>query len=118
MKNMNNNKPEEIIRVIFGCIAFVLVVSIIGYDYNTKKKYGPEKYEFVIEQKYDMIGSTFHLIGGRASETEFHLVYRYRCTNRPKDTDWKRNDKSVSYSTYTRYKTGDKFEQHNPYIFY
>lgn len=116
------NKQEEIIKVLFSCFAVILVFSVIIWggisEYRTEKKYGPKNYELVIEQKYDMIGSTFHLIGGRASETEFHLVYKYRCTNRPDDKNWYRDDQCVSYSTYTRYKVGDKFEQHNSYIFY
>lgn len=122
------SKGEEIVDGIFGLLtfAFVICVFIFGICANrqekkTEKELGKETYEVVITDKYDCLGSEWHLIGGRASETEYHLVYKYRCINRPKDenkSSWKSRDNDVSHSTWAKYKIGDSFTtQTDPYFY-
>lgn len=128
MSSYNNNDADEITDLIFGFLFFIVVVgSIIAgifeqrQEKKTEKELGKETYEVVITDKYDCLGSEWHLIGGRATETEYHLVYKYRCINRPKDehkSSWKSRDNDVSHSTWAKYKIGDSFTtQTDPYFY-
>ena len=94
----------EIIAYIFFTVAIVVgfVCSVI-HDKRQDKKYGKIQYEFVVTDKYEDIGSTFHLVGGRASEQKYHVVYKYRLTNRPDNDNnmiWYEGETTVSGSTY------------------
>ncbi len=105
-------KNEGIIEVIV--IIGLGILALIGgfiYEKHENKTYGEKTYEIVIEDKYENLGSTFHIIGGRATETEYHLIYRYRLTNRPKDKTasvWRETDRKVSYMTYRGCNVGDR----------
>lgn len=94
----------EIIAFIFFTVAIVvgIVCSVIN-DKRQDKKYGKIQYELVVTDKYEDIGSTFHLVGGRASEQKYHVVYKYRLTNRPDNDNnmiWYESETTVSGSTY------------------
>lgn len=119
------DKNSDITEFIFG-ILFILVVigCIIGgciaacLDNKKEKELGAETYEIVIEDKYECLGSTWHLVGGRATETEYHLVYKYRCVNRPNDeylSKWHTDDDEVCHTTWQRYNVGDKIKTTNRY---
>lgn len=104
---------EDVLKVIFGPIIIVLAVAggIYGFvhDRSQNEKYGEVKYEFVITDKYDDLGSNWHLIGGRATEQEYHIVYKYRLTNRPDREDnmkWYSSETTVSGSQYRELKVG------------
>lgn len=104
---------EDILKVIFGIIIIVLALTgfIYGFvhDRSQDKKYGELKYEFVITDKYEDLGSTFHLIGGRSTEQKYHIVYRYRLTNRPDDDNnmkWYGGEVTVSGSRYRKLQIG------------
>lgn len=125
-----NNKDAEIIKGWIGASVFVafLVTFIVSMvlDWRKEKKaereFGKETYEVVITDKYECLGSTFHLVGGRSTETEYHLGYRYRCTNRPDSesmSSWEYRDSEVSHSTWSRYNAGDRFTTNrDPYFLY
>ena len=117
MEKKNTQKTphnmDELLKIIFGFIAIALALAggIYGFlhDRSQNKKYGELKYEFVITDKYDDIGSTYHLIGGRSTEQKYHIVYRYRVTNRPDDEDnmkWYRSEATVSGSRYRELRVG------------
>lgn len=87
----------------------LIVAGLIGFiggfvhDKRQDSKYGKIQYEFVVTDKYEDIGSTFHLVGGRASEQKYHIVYKYRLTNRPDNDNnmiWYESETTVSGSTY------------------
>lgn len=123
MSNYNNG--DDTIDAVFGFLLLILVVGVIIFGFrecqrenDLEEKLGKETYEIVITDKYDCLGSSYHLIGGRSTETEFHICYKYRCTNRPNDTyksAWKVYDKEVSHTTWTKYNIGDNFTtQYDP----
>lgn len=89
-----NNKIFNVFKTILISILILFFLCCIGLglwdELHIKKQYGEIRYEFVITDKYDEIGSNWHLVGGRATEQEYHVIYKYRLTNRPDD---KRNMK-------------------------
>lgn len=112
-----NRETEEGILTLVVILTFIIGAVIgISSDRIKEKKYGPETYEIYVTDKYDMIGSTWHLIGGRASESEFHIVYTYRCINRPDQKGTYREDRCVSYPTFKKYNVGQRYKVRNPYI--
>lgn len=116
---------EDILKVIFGIIIGVLTLAgfIYGFvhDRSLNKKYGELKYEFVITDKYEDLGSTFHLIGGRSTEQKYHIIYRYRLTNRPDDEDnmkWSSGETTVSGSRYRKLQIGQTLYDNTPFFPY
>jgi hypothetical protein len=114
---------KDLGEAIFGVIIFlVIVIGVpisIYFDHKTEEKYGPEKYEIVILDKWEDIGSTYHLVGGRAPETEYHVQYKYRCTNRPDDefkSNWQERDTEVKYPRYKKYKVGTRYVSDSYFI--
>ena len=104
---------EDILKTIFAIVIIALTLGgfIYGFvhDRSQNKKYGELKYEFVITDKYDDLGSTWHLIGGRSTEQKYHIVYRYRLTNRPDRDDnmkWYSSETTVSGSRYRKLQIG------------
>lgn len=113
MKHCLKKIDEDLLELIIFVV--ILAIGIIGglygwsQDKQINKKYGERRYEFVITDKYEDLGSTWHLIGGRATETEYHVAYKYRVINRPDDEDnlvWYIDETSVSGSTYRKYQVG------------
>ena len=109
----NKRSIAEILKAagIFVIIALTIGAFIYGFvhDKKMKDKYGEIKYEFVITDKYDDIGSNWHLVGGRATEQEYHIIYKYRLTNRPDDPDnmkWYTSETTVSGSRYRKLQIG------------
>lgn len=124
-KNTQKTPPsmEDILKVIFGIIIGVLTLAgfIYGFvhDRSLNKKYGELKYEFVITDKYEDLGSTFHLIGGRSTEQKYHIIYRYRLTNRPDDEDnmkWSNGETTVSGSRYRKLQIGQTLYDNTPFF--
>ena len=107
-----------IVILIIGCTICTIMACI--EDNQTNEKYGEIKYEIVIKDKYDYLGSNFHLIGGRATEQEYHVEYNYRLTNRPDNKDnmkWYRRDEDVSTSEYRKIKVGKTYFNDYPGLF-
>jgi hypothetical protein len=114
---------EDILKAIGGISIIVLIIGgfVYGFihDRSQNKKYGELKYEFVITDKYDDLGSNWHLIGGRATEQEYHIVYKYRLTNRPDRDDnmkWYASETTVSGSRYRNLQVGQTL--YNNYSFF
>ena len=91
--------------IILLSIALFIGFEIAGNEYQ--KRHPPDTYEIVIIDKYDDIGSSWHIVGGRASETEYHIVYKYR--NKTKNTYWQEYTRVVNGTRYRKYKIGDRF---------
>lgn len=105
-------KAEDIVLLVFIFIGIIVGIVACNSMLHDNKKYGEKTYEFVIEDKYETLGSNWHLVGGRATETEYHIVYKTRLINRPNDevsSRWMTQDKEVSYLTYKKYTVGQRF---------
>lgn len=113
----------EILKFIFGIVIIVFVLGgfVYGFvhDKNMKDKYGEINYEFVITDMYEDLGSNWHLIGGRATEQEYHIIYKYRLTNRPDNESnmkWYTRETTVSGSRYRDLKVGQTL--YNSQVFF
>lgn len=114
---MNNNKQETnwfgiLFLLLFGAV-FVGIAIDTSHKKKVEEELGKEIYEYVILEKYEPIGSNFHLIGGRTSETEYHIVFKSRCTNRPDNkykSNWETHDEEVDYLTYRYYEKGKTYK--------
>ena len=111
----------KMIIVLIGMI-FAAIVGIISCN-NEKRdneQYGRINYEFKIVDKYETLGSHYHMVGGqRSTETEYHIIYHYRVTNRPSKKDnmvWYERDKEVPYTKFRRYKIGDTYNSDHIYL--
>lgn len=106
--------------LIVTFIVFFIIAVIDDYadKQKLKEEYGEVNYEFVITDKYEKLGSNFHVLGGRATETEYHVIYKYRIENRP-NQKWSQDlDTEVSSSNYRKLKVGYKFKQNQPFFLY
>ena len=106
----DSNYPFWKVMVIVLPIAILLTYGMSACK-NTWAKNHPIKYdtyEILIVDKYEDIGSTLHLVGGRASETEYHIVYKY--CNRTKNTSWEDKTRTINGTKYRKYNIGDRFK--------
>ena len=87
-------------------ILLTLFIDSCCKRYNETHPTKYDTYEILILDKYEDIGSSYHLIGGRSSETEYHIYYKYY--NRTKNTYWEETTKIVDGTTYRKYKVGDR----------
>lgn len=87
-------------------LAILLTCAIDSCNKSHPIKY--DTYEILILDKYDDIGSTYYLIGGRTSETEYHICYKSR--NKTKNEKWKEITRTVDGTTYRKYNVGDRIE--------
>lgn len=107
---------EYVYNAVIGVLVFLFFIIGIGYviyeDYSEEKEYGEMRYEIVIIDKYDHLGSTYHfLLGGRATEQEFHVEYKYRLLNRPQREEnmkWYYATDEVSHGYYRKIKIGQR----------
>lgn len=109
---MKNTRIELVEKILYITASVVLVGGIVFYaikDTMLCKKYGKPKYEFVVTDMYEDLGSTWHLVGGRATEQKYHVVYNYRVTNRPDLEDnmvWFGGEKAVTSGRYRKLHVG------------
>lgn len=106
----DSNYPFWKVMVIVLPMAILLTYGMSACK-NTWAKNHPTKYdtyEILIIDKYEDIGSTWHFISGRASETEYHIVYKY--CNRTKNTSWEDKTRTVNGTKYRKYNIGDRFK--------
>ena len=121
MKEEEKWKAEDIVTLVFILIGIIVGIVACNSERRDNKKYGEKTYEFVIEDKYETLGSNWHLVGGRATETEYHIVYKTRLINRPDDevsSHWMTQDKEVSYLTYKKYTVGQRFTDTDTWLPY
>ena len=124
MINMKNK--DFIINCLFIGIAlicfYMLCSSASKWSVANHKKYlETTKYEITVVDKYETIGSTFHIIGGRASEKEYHVIY----TVKPLTENAKKNmygdyekDEKFQYKSYRKAEIGKKYITHYPRIYF
>ena len=106
----DSDYPDWKVIIIVLPIA-ILLANVVFACQDSWAKNHPTKYdtyEILIVDKYEDIGSTWHLIGGRASETEYHIVYKY--CNRTKNTYWEDKTRTVNGTQYRKYNIGDRFK--------
>ena len=124
---MNNETRIENIKRIIGIIFYIaIIILVVGgliysivSDKKIDKEYGTPRYEFVVVDLYEDLGSTWHLIGGRATEQKYHVIYKYRITNRPDRDDnmiWCNNETTISGSRYRRLHVGQTLYNTSPFF--
>lgn len=112
IKKENRNIKDTFEVILYAASIFLLLFGFIFslvHDKRLDKKYGELRYEFIVTDKYDDIGSSWHLVGGRASEQKYHVIYRYRLTNRPDQDNnmkWYKGETTVSGSVYRNLEVG------------
>ena len=70
------------------------------------------RYEIEIIDKYDCIGSNLHLLGGRSSEQEYHVVYKVTPLTPQAEKEYYgdgEEDDEVQYKEYRKIEVGKKF---------
>ena len=133
-KRLKKRAREERINNIIGKVfpwVFSIITVIGGYFIlYSCSKYEKEKvqeainsteYRIEVIDKYDCIGSTYHLIGGRAPEQEYHVIYKVIPLTKNADKHYYgdgEEDDEVSYKTYRKIKVGDSFKGHSDKIIY
>ena len=99
----------DIFCILLGIGLITLIVSECVIKYKEKKQYGNTNYEIVVIDKYSDIDSKFLIFG---AETTYHIVYKWRLTNRPSNPinmEWYTEDEEVQYATYRRIDVGFSF---------
>ena len=123
---MKNDTKNFIINCLFIGIAlicfYMLCYSASKWsDANYKKYIETTKYEITVVDKYETIGSTFHIIGGRASEKEYHVIYTVKpLTENAKEKmygDYEKDEK-FQYKSYRKAEIGKKYITHYPRIYF
>lgn len=114
---MEKNQQNDGFSLFYGIVTIVIIAVVVFFAMSVERKenkeYGEKNYEFRIVDKYETLGSSYHLIGGRATETEYHIVYEVRCTNRPDDehwSNWREFDDEVNCRKYRKYEKGKVYK--------
>jgi len=97
-------------------IAIIFTYFLNSYTEKNHKEYeNSVKYQIEVVDKYDCIGSTWHLVGGRASEQEYHVIYKVTPLTPNASEEYKcignggEEDDEVSYALYRKIYVGQKF---------
>lgn len=129
-KRAREERIDNIINKVFPYIYYTTCVILGYFVLYSCSKYEKEKvqetinsteYRIEVIDKYDCIGSTYHLIGGRASEQEYHVIYKVIPLTKTANRHYYGNgeeDDEVSYKTYRKIKVGDSFNGHSDQIIY
>jgi hypothetical protein len=121
-----NNIIGKVFPWVVSCIIMIIGYFIFKSCSNYEKERAQEilnstEYRIEVIDKYDCIGSTYHLIGGRAPEQEYHIIYKVIPLTENADKHYYgdgEEDNEVSYKTYRKIKIGDKFKGHSNNIEY
>ena len=108
-------------------IVWTISISIVGLlmcclyslvrcsDKQMEEEYQASLYDIEVLDKYDCIGSSYHLVGGRASEQEYHVVYKVKPlteTARKHYYGTGEEDTKVPYYLYRKINVGNKHRGH------
>ena len=113
------DKKSLVIVIICFAIAIIFSSLFIRYTKIQNEKYRTEyeskTYLIEIIDKYEHLGSSWHLIGGRATEQEYHIVYKVTPLTEEANKNFYysgEHDDEVSFKTYRKYKVGDSYKSH------
>jgi hypothetical protein len=70
------------------------------------------KYQIEVVDKYDCIGSSWYLVGGRSSEQEYHVIYKVTPLTPQANEEYYgdgEEDDEVPYTLYRKINVGQKF---------
>jgi len=112
------------IQTFFSIVIMVILIgSLIGFciwiSNDSKNSYENTWYEIEVIDKYDYLGSSFHIIGGRATEQEYHIIYKVTPLTDEARKNYYGNgeeDDEVPYSIYRKVSIGKKFKGHSDWI--
>lgn len=117
---MTQEDKKSLVTIIVSFAIAIMIAPLFlkcaeSLDEKAKTEYESEVYLIEIVDKYDHLGSSWHLIGGRATEQEYHIIYKVT----PLTEEAKKNfyytgehDNEVSFKTYRKYKVGDTYKSH------
>ena len=106
----------SIMVLIVGAGMWVFFSLVRCSDKYMEEEYQASLYEIEVIDKYDCIGSNYHLIGGRASEQEYHVVYKVKPlteTARKRYYGTGEKDDKVPYYLYRKINVGSKHKGHS-----
>ena len=112
---MIDKDTKDFLKVICLILPFAIVFSYLAECCARKNRVEHEnsvKYQIEIVDKYDCIGSTWHLVGGRAPEQEYHVIYKVTPLTPKADEEYYgdgEEDDEVSYAMYRKIYIGQKF---------
>ena len=120
----DSDYPFWKVMIVVLPIAILITTGIESCSNNYKQNHSTkyDTYEILIIDKYEDIGSTWHLIGGRASETEYHIVYKVipLTENAEKvlaeSFYGSERDTEIQYKSYRKVQIGQKYTTNYPYI--
>lgn len=99
---------RKVIAFILAAILQLCCLFISSCDDREEAKYRIE-----VVDKYHNIGSNWHLIGGRASETEYHIIYNVTPLNEKAEERMalspRKVDVNVSYIKYSENAIGRNY---------
>ncbi len=120
-KRAREERINNIIEKVFPWM-FSIVFLVSGYFiFNIIKEHEQnkieelrisKKYKIEVLDKYDCIGSTYHFIGGRVSEQEYHVIYKVIPLSDIADRYYYGDgveDDNLPYKIYRKIKIGDSF---------
>ena len=113
-----DDKRACITITISFAIAAILSPLLIKCSNTLAEKdrveYESKVYLIEIVDKYDHLGSSWHLVGGRATEQEYHIIYKATplTEEAKKNFYYRERDDEVDFKTYRKYKVGDKHKSH------
>jgi len=91
-------------------IIFTYLLSRCSENYQ-KEHDENVKYQIEVIDKYDCIGSSWHLVGGRSSEQEYHVIYKVTPLTPQADEEYYgdgEEDDEVPYTLYRKINVGQK----------
>ena len=112
---MIDKDTKDFLKVICIILPFAIVFTYFlncWVEKNHKEHENNVKYQIEVVDKYDCIGSTWHLVGGRASEQEYHVIYKVTPLTPEADKEYYGNgeeDDEVPYAMYRKIYVGQKF---------
>ena len=117
---MTQEDKKSLVAIIVSFAIVIVTLPMVMQCTESQNEKAMAEYEsrvYLIEivDKYDHLGSSWHLIGGRATEQEYHIIYKAT----PLTEEAKKNfyytgehDDEVSYKTYRKYKIGDTYKSY------
>ena len=94
-------------------LSIILTYFVNRCSENNIKEYEQTvKYQIEVIDKYDCISSNWHLIGGRASEQEYHVIYKVTPLTPNANKNYYgsgEEDDEVPYTLYRKIHVGQKF---------
>ena len=122
---MNNNSDwKGFLKTMIIALPISIVFTFFIENCAGKNRADRERnirYEIEIIDKYDCIGGNWHLVGGRSSEQEYHIIYKVTPLTEAAKKEYYgdgEEDDEVDYKVYRKIEIGKKFTGTRSYLLY